>query len=110
MRELRPIGDPRSCGNCNSTVESRPPRRTPGLEFSRKVGGRPGKRAIALTCAQRLATYIVISMPKRISIAAGVSHFMQISFFEVRQHSYPLIETPNQPRNEKGLMIFMRRA
>ena len=29
---------------------------------------------------QRLATYIVISKPKRKSVALGVSHFMAVSF------------------------------
>jgi hypothetical protein len=32
---------------------------------------------------QRLATYMVISMPKRSSVALGVSHFMSMSFHAV---------------------------
>jgi hypothetical protein len=38
-----------------------------------------GRRHYSKMVDQRLLMYIVISMPKRMSIASGVSHFMMVS-------------------------------
>ena len=69
-----------NCGSCNSIAESRRRRPTPGRGFSWQAGDRAGAPAAAgarpVRIAQRLAMYIVISMPNRNSIACGVSHFM----------------------------------
>ena len=37
-------------------------------------------RGLTLVRPQRFATYMVISMPKRSSMALGVSHFIYMSF------------------------------
>jgi hypothetical protein len=43
------------------------------------VGGGIGS-GLTLVRPQRFATYMVISMPKRSSVAFGVSHFISMSF------------------------------
>jgi hypothetical protein len=43
-----------------------------------KEWGRPLARASTLSAYQRLATYMVISMPNRNSVACGISHFIVV--------------------------------
>jgi hypothetical protein len=68
----------------------------------------PRLRARALSAYQRLATYMVISMPNRNSVACGVSHFMkllQMKFYD------PILLRPRlgkyRRRHEIRLVIFM---
>jgi hypothetical protein len=56
---------------------------------------------------QRLATYIVISIPNRNSIACGVSHFISKLLNELRLYALPMRNSSNQRHHETELMIFM---
>jgi hypothetical protein len=78
-------------------VESRRRRPIPAHGFSRR-GRRacPLTRAVALSTYQRLATYMVISMPNRNSTACGVSHFIANPLEQVRPH---LAATPLRQRS-----------
>ncbi len=54
--------------------------------------------------------YMVISMPNRKSIAAGVSHFMMHLLGVLASIIRQGLALSNQKHHEIGLMIFMRRA
>ena len=68
----------------------------------------PRLRARALSAYQRLATYMVISMPNRNSVACGVSHFMRL--LQIKCYG-PMLLRPRpgkyRRRHEIQLMIFM---
>jgi hypothetical protein len=68
----------------------------------------PRLRARALSAYQRLATYMVISMPNRNSVACGVSHFMRL--LQIKCYG-PMLLRPlsgkYRRRHEIQLMIFM---
>jgi len=67
----------------------------------------PPARAGALSTYQRLATYMVISMPNRNSTACGVSHFMTDPLEQVRSHGGGTLPPTNPHTHETTLMIFM---
>jgi len=66
-------------------------------------------RAGALSTYQRLATYMVISMPNRNSTACGVSHFMSHPLGQVRFHAAGIARPMDPHTHETTLMIFMSR-
>ena len=55
-----------------------PPAADPRMRIFTEEWAPPRLRARALSTYQRLATYMVISMPNRNSVACGVSHFMRL--------------------------------
>ncbi len=74
----------------------------------------PTPRGLRAMIDQRLLMYIVISMPKRMSIASGVSHFIEFSFRAdgrrqiARRTDHPrLEERETADDHERHLMIFM---
>lgn len=91
-----------------------PPAAAPSTRIFTRVQERwrsPPVRAVARSIDYRLAMYIVISMPYRMSVACGISHFMR-SLLSIARPAHDL-----RPRgrsigdhHERGLMIFMSRS
>lgn len=81
-----PLRNPAQFGQLQFHCGKPPPAADPRTRIFTGGGGGErvpsrGPKALAeLSATQRLATYMVISMPNRNSTACGVSHFMNDSF------------------------------
>ena len=95
-----------------------PPAADPSTRIFKGSAGAARLRGLTPGLLQRLAMYIVISMPKRKSIACGVSHFMTLLLVGLltaamicRQAHLPRAGPGrNQVHHESRLMIFMSRG
>lgn len=92
-----------------------PPAAAPSTRIFTRVqeGWRsPPVRAVARSIDYRLAMYIVISMPYRMSIACGISHFMMMSLLSIARPAHDLRPQGRSigDHHERDLMIFMSRS